>query len=73
MLHAFYFAKLCDDALRENFFQAIADLREREREWEGKEERMGVVTEERDRAEATLREHGLSPDNNIDVSVDMVL
>ena len=28
--------------------------------------------EERDRAEATLREHGLNPDNNIDVSVDIV-
>jgi len=46
----------------------VAELREREREWEEKEEGMRVVGEERDRAEATLRQHGLAPNYDIDVS-----
>ncbi|KAK2180134.1 hypothetical protein NP493_458g04063 [Ridgeia piscesae] len=48
--------------------QAVAELREREREWEEKEEGMRVVGEERDRAEATLRQHGLAPNYDIDLS-----
>ena len=51
--------------------QAVADLREKEREWQEKEDRLTVVSGERDRAEATLRQHGLCPDYDIDVSLDV--
>ncbi|KAI0229606.1 Coiled-coil domain-containing protein 57 [Lamellibrachia satsuma] len=48
--------------------EAVADLREKEREWQEKEDRLRVVSGERDRAEATLRQHGLCPDYDIDLS-----
>ncbi len=48
--------------------QALADVKVKSRELSQREDLIKVLTQDRDRALATLKQHGINVDRNIDVS-----
>ena len=47
--------------------QALADLKAKERDLSEKSDLVQVLTDDRDRAMATLKQHGLVIDHNVEV------
>ncbi len=51
------------------FTQALADLKARNQELSHREDLIKVLTQDRDRALATLKQHGIKINHKVDVSM----